>query len=205
MRTTVLNFDPNGVPNSTLLPDGSGNAFWNSGAGPAADSNGNIYALTANGPFDPSHGDYGDTFLKLSTEGSLAVSDYFTPFDQASDAANDTDPGSGGAIVLPDMVDANGKTRHLTVGAGKDSNIYLVDRDNMGKFIPSGTSNTNVYQELNNALPGGEWATAAYFDGFSLLRAGRRGPTPIQVHPSPTGHSPSHNDVDSVWVSGCYA
>src|SRR3984893_14097623 len=171
-QVRLLNFDPNGPPNSPLLPDGSGNAFWNSGAGPAADTNGNIYALTANGPFDttltngfPSRGDYGDTFLKVSSQGSLHVSDYFTPFDQAAAAAGDTDLGSGGAVVLPDMTDANGRTRHLAIGAGKDSNIYLVDRDNMGKYIPGATSNGNIYQELANALPGGEFATAAYFDG----------------------------------------
>jgi len=171
-QVSVLNCDPNGPRNNTFPSDGSGNAFWNSGAGPAADANGNIYALSANGPFDttlvngfPSGGDYGDTFLKLSPQGSLHVSDYFTPFDQAAAAAGDTDLGSGGAVVLPDMTDANGRTRHRAIGAGKDSNIYLVDRDNMGKFIPGTTSNTNIYQELAGALPGGEWATAAYFNG----------------------------------------
>ncbi len=169
-QVRVLNLDHNGVATSSFLPDGSGNAFWNSGAGPAADANGNIYDLTANGPFEtalnngfPSGGDYGDTFLKLSTLGSLVVSDYFTPFDQAAAAANDSDLGSGGALVLPDMVDNNGATRHLAIGAGKDQNIYLVDRDNMGKFNPG--SNSNIYQELQGALPNGEFATAAYFNG----------------------------------------
>jgi hypothetical protein len=171
-QVKVLNLDPNGTAFSSLLPDGSGNAFWNSGAGPAADISGNIYALTANGPFEttltggfPSGRDFGDTFLKLSTAGPLNVNDYFTPFDQAISAANDTDLASGGTIVLPDMVDANGQTRHLAIGAGKDTNIYLVDRDNMGRFIPGAISNTYIYQELVNALPGGEWATAAYFNG----------------------------------------
>jgi FG-GAP-like repeat len=168
-QVRVLNLDHNGVATSSFLPDGSGNAFWNSGAGPAADANGNIYDLTANGPFEtalnngfPSGGDYGDTFLKLSTLGSLVVSDYFTPFDQAAAAANDLDLGSGGALVLPDMVDNNGATRHLAIGAGKDQNIYLVDRDNMGKFNPG---SNNIYQELQGALPNGEFATAAYFNG----------------------------------------
>jgi FG-GAP-like repeat len=171
-QVEVLNLDPNGTAASTLLPDGSGNAFWNSGAGPAADSSGNIYDLTANGPFEttlvngfPSGGDYGDSFVKLSTSGPLRVVDYFTPFDQAFAAQQDIDLGSGGTLVLPDMVDANGLTRHLTIGAGKDSNIYLVDRDAMGKFRPGATSNSYVYQELANALPRGEWATAAYFNG----------------------------------------
>src|SRR5258707_12133126 len=62
------------------------------------------------------------------------------------------------------MSDANCRTRHIAIGAGKDSSIYLVDRDNMGKFIPGATSNTNIYQELAGALPGGEFGTAAYFN-----------------------------------------
>jgi hypothetical protein len=164
-QRTALNIDPNG--------SASGNSFWGSGAGPAADAAGNIYALSANGPFDttltgagfPNQGDYGDTFLKLSTNAGLRVSDYFTPFDQAKDAAQDIDLASGGAVVLPDMVDAGGATRRLAIGAGKDTNIYLVNRDNMGRFIPGATSNSNIYQELAGALPGGEFATAAYFNG----------------------------------------
>jgi hypothetical protein len=160
-QTTVLNVNPNGPA--------SGNSFWGSGAGPAADSNANIYALTANGPFDtslnsgfPSKGDYGDTFLKLSTQAGLQVVDYFTPFNQAEEAAGDVDLGSGGTIVLPDMIDGNGVTRHLAIGAGKDTNIYLVDRDNMGKFHVSAN---NIYQELPGALPRGVWSTSAYFNG----------------------------------------
>ena len=50
---------------------------------------------------------------------------------------------------------------HLVVGAGKDGNIYVVDRDNMGKWNPN--NNNNVYQELSGALPGGAWSMPAYF------------------------------------------
>jgi len=48
---------------------------------------------------------------------------------------------------------------------GKDSNIYLVDRDNMGKYIPGTTSNANIYQEVFTVLPGGLYSTPAYFNG----------------------------------------
>ena len=58
--------------------------------------------------------------------------------------------------------DTTGKTWQLAVGAGKDSNLYVVDRTNMGKF--SSTSN-NIYQELAGALPGGIWAMPAAFNG----------------------------------------
>ncbi len=161
-QTNVLNFTPNGSQGS----------IWMSGAGPATDSEGNIYFLAANGTFDstlntngfPSQGDFGNAFIKVSTTNyQLAVADYFAGYTNAYENANDLDLGSGGALVLPDMVDAQGETRHLAVGAGKDQNIYLVDRDNMGKFNPA--SNDAIYQELGDALPGGIWSMPAYFNG----------------------------------------
>jgi hypothetical protein len=161
-QTSVLNITPNG---------GEG-AIWMSGAGLAADAASNIYFLAGNGTFDttlttdgfPNQGDYGNAFMKLSTIGNqLAVADYFTMSNTVSESAADTDLGSGGALVLPDMIDALGHTRQLAVGAGKDSNIYLVDRANMGKFNP--TNDNAIYQELDGVLPGGVWAMPAYFNG----------------------------------------
>jgi hypothetical protein len=159
------------VQNSVLnvIPNGSDGAIWMAGAGPAADSLGNIYFLDANGTFDtnttngfPSSGDYGNAFIRLSPSGGLHVFDYFTMSNTGSESSGDVDLGSGGALVLPDMVDVNGITRQLAVGAGKDSNIYLVDRDNMGKYNPT-ANNANAYQTLAGALPSGEYAMPAYF------------------------------------------
>ena len=153
-----------------VTPNGNEGAFWMSGAGPAADSNGNIYALDANGSFDstlnaqgfPNQGDFGNAFLKISTTNNqLAVDDYFEMSNQASENSTDTDLGSGGALLLPDLNDASGNTHHLAVGAGKDSNIYVVDRDSMGKF----NANTdNIYQEIDGILSGGMWSMPAYFN-----------------------------------------
>ena len=100
--------------------------------------------------------------MKLSTLVGLQVADYFATFDTVSQSGADRDLGSGGALVLPDMVDATSNTRHLAVGAGKDGNIYIVDRDSMSKFNTAG--NAQVYQELAGALPGGEFAMPAYFN-----------------------------------------
>jgi hypothetical protein len=170
-QSTVLNVNPNGPRNSTFLPDGSGSAFWNSGAAPAADAQGFIYAISGNGPFDtrlvngfPQSQDYGDTFLKLKTIGGLGVADYFTPFDQASDAAGDRDLGSGGAVLV-DLALAPKRVLHLAVGAGKDGNIYIVNRNNLGKINLAGGGNSNIYQEIPNGLPGGEFGMAAYANG----------------------------------------
>jgi len=155
-----------------VTPNGAEGAIWGAGAGLAADSSGYIYFLDANGTFDttlnsqgfPSSGDYGNAFIKLSAAGNqLTVADYFTMYNTTDESNADVDLGSGGALVLPDMTDANGQVRHLAIGAGKDANIYLVDRDNMGKFNPH--NDKAIYQELHGALPGGIWSMPAYYNG----------------------------------------
>jgi hypothetical protein len=78
-----------------------------------------------------------------------------------SESGIDADLGSGGPMVLPDLNFGTGGILNLAVGAGKDGNIYVVNRNNMGKFSP--TAN-NVYQELPGALPIGVWGVPAYFN-----------------------------------------
>jgi hypothetical protein len=168
-QTNVLNITPNG----------SEGAIWMSGEGLAADNSGNIYFLDGNGTFDtalnakgfPSRGDYGNAFLKLSTAGgALAVADYFDMYGTVQESRRDLDLGSGGALVLPDMRDTSGKTRHLAVGAGKDNIIYIVDRDDMGKFNPSHDA---IYEEIPSTGEeqskglggsGGVYSAPAYFN-----------------------------------------
>ena len=149
----------------------SGPSIWMSGGGLAADSANNIYLLAANGAFDttldangfPRYGDYGNSFLKISTAGGgLAVADYFAPSNEVAESAADEDLGSGGAMLLPDVTDSGGVVRHLAVGAGKDRNLYVVNRDDMGKFSASGNAD---WQELDGVLSGGIWSTPAYFNG----------------------------------------
>jgi hypothetical protein len=161
-QTSVLNITPNGTRA----------AIWMAGAGLAADPTGNIYFLAGNGTFDdtlnssgfPENGDYGNGFIKLSTTGNqLAVADYFNMFNTDSESGADTDLGSGGAMVLPDLQDTAQNTWHLAVGAGKDTNMYIVNRDMMGKFNVQNDS--AIYQQLSGVLPGGVWAMPAYFNG----------------------------------------
>jgi len=160
-QTSILN----------LTPNGSEGAIWMAGDGLAGDSSGNIYFLDANGTLDakdtvtgfPVNGDYGNAMMKLSTTGNtLAVDDFFETYDSINESNADTDLGSGGSLLLPDMVDAKGVVRHLMVGAGKDKNIFVADRDNMGKY--NSANNDALYQELTNALPGGAWSMPAYFN-----------------------------------------
>jgi hypothetical protein len=85
-------------------------------------------------------------------------------FNSVAESNADEDLGSGGVLLLPDVTDSTGNVRHLGAGAGKDRNVYLFDRDNMGKFNPAG--NTNIYQQLPTALGGNEFASPAWFNGF---------------------------------------
>jgi len=158
-QTSVLNVTPNG----------SRGGLWMAGAGPAADPQGNFYVLDGNGTFDttltaggfPNRGDFGNAFIKISTTGGLSVADYFATFDTVQASNADTDLGSGGAMVLPDLIDGTGQTRHLAVGAGKDSHIYVVDRDSMGKWNASSNQN---YQDISGALGGSVFSMPAYFN-----------------------------------------
>ncbi len=169
----IIGYDQNTLSQVAVLnvtPNGNDGSFWMSGAAPAADANGNIFALDANGIFDttlnaqgfPSQGDFGNAFLKIATTNKqLTVTDYFEMFNQSAENSVDADLGSGGALVLPDLTDSSGQTRHLAVGAGKDTNLYVVDRDSMGKFNPGAN---NIYQEIQGIFPNGVYSMPAFFN-----------------------------------------
>ncbi len=153
-----------------MVPNGNEGGIWMAGAAPGADASGNVYFIIGNGDFGtsldsngfPANKNCGNCFAKISSTMPLALQDYFTPLNTVSESNADTDFGSGGPLLLPDIVDSNGQTRHLAVGAGKDSIIYVVDRDNMGKF---NSSKDNIYQQISGALSGGVWSKPSYFNG----------------------------------------
>ncbi|MGC2331927.1 MAG: hypothetical protein WA581_10770 [Candidatus Acidiferrales bacterium] len=162
-----------------VTPNGSAGGVWMSGGGMAADSSGNIFLLDGNGTFDPEldaagmpvKGDFGNAFLKLSAKGNtLRVADYFAAHDTVLNSNQDRDLGSGGLLLLPDLKDDRGNTRHLAIGAGKadfatgKTVIYVVNRDAMGKFNPH--SDRAIYQKIANGLGGtdGVFALPAYFN-----------------------------------------
>jgi hypothetical protein len=153
-----------------LTPNGSDGGIWMSGTAPAADALGNIYFILGNGTFDtmlsagfPSRGDCGNCFVKLSPSLPLMLLDYFTPSNTVMLSDSDLDLGSGGPLLLPDLMDGSGTTKHLAVASGKNNpSIYVLDRDNMGKFNASGDT---IYQEITGELAsGGEFAKPSYFN-----------------------------------------
>lgn len=169
-QQAVLDLTANGTTQG-----GREGGIWNAGSGPSADASGFIYFLIGNGTFDttldsqgfPNTGDFGNSFVKLSLSGStISVVDYFAMDnpdggDAESESSSDTDLGSGGAMLLPDLQDSSGNTVHLGVGAGKDAHLYIVSRDDMGKFV---ANDANIYQEVTGAI-GGVFSAPAYFNG----------------------------------------
>ena len=135
------------------------------GDGIATDSTGNLYFITGDGTFDVNTGgkDYGDTFVKLSTTGT--VLDYFTPSDQAALDSGNLDLGSGGVLLLPTQ---SGPYPDEMVSAGKNGTVYLVNRDNMGHYNASKDADI---QSLTNIFPntigdeGGNFSSPVYFNG----------------------------------------
>jgi hypothetical protein len=163
----VMAYDPQTLAQKAVLnvnPDGSEGGIWLSDTGPAVDSEGNLYVPTGNGTFDATSGgrDYGDSVLKLDGK-SLAVRDYFTPFDQESILAGDSDVGSSGPTLLPDQP---GPHRHLLLQPTKHSILYVIDRDQMGKFHAESDA---IPQRIR--MTGEGFGAMAYWNGHAYFAA----------------------------------
>jgi IPT/TIG domain len=151
-----------------LTPNQRGGGMWMGGGGPAADSSGNIYTITGNGfstTSGPTSADYPNSFLQLSPSNPLTVADFFAPDNTINEDNGDVDFGSAAPLLLPDLADNCGTTHHLAVGAGKDGNMYVVNRDNMGHYS---SANNNIYQQIqvsNNE----NFSTPIYFNNTVYL------------------------------------
>src|SRR5437870_8281094 len=145
-------------------------SIWQSGAGLTADSAGNIYAETGEGGFDADMGgqDFGSSVLKLTqTPNGLPLTDYFTPYNQATLSQMDLDLSSAGVLVLPDQPGAH---PHLEVATGKQGILYLLDRDNMGHYNPAG--DTQIVQEVSPGAGGEVNGVPVYWNGELYVYGG---------------------------------
>ena len=146
-RVCVFNVTPNGTEGS----------IWQAGMGMASDAAGNIYAMSGNGTFDADTGgtDYGNSMLKLRpTLGTLAVVDYFTPYNQAMLNVHDTDLGASGPLLVP------GTT--LILGGGKNGWLYVTHRDALG-HIHAG-ADSQIAQTFQ-MTPGNIHGAPVYWNG----------------------------------------
>jgi hypothetical protein len=200
----VLSYDPTSLSQLNVFntsPDWGLTSIWQSGVGLAADSNGDVYAETAecgaHGYDVPTGGQsYCNSILKLSP--NLTLLDYFTPWNVAFLDANDFDLSSTGVVVLPDQT---GPYPHELLASGKQGIVYVINRDALGMYSP----NDAVIQEVP-LVPGSTksimfgspayWNNTVYFapDGAPLmalpLSGGMLG-TPINSGKYAGSHSPS--------------
>ena len=146
-------------------PNGGLGGIWQSGQGLAVDASGNLYFATGNGSFDEAKNNYGDSYLKMSTNaGVLSVADYFTPYNQDYLNQIDADLGVGGVMLIPDS--------NLLIGGGKEGRLYLMQRDNMGKYNPTKTGATDDSQ-----IRQWFWGYNAHLHGTPIYWQGPQGRT----------------------------
>jgi len=127
MSYSLPNLVQTGIFVTTPSSKGMG-GIWQSGNGPAADDQGNVYFMTGNGHFLPTNipPDLPNAFVKLANlNGTLQLADWYTPPSRDALAACDLDLGTSG----PSVVQGAGKV----LGVGKSGILYVLDKENMGK------------------------------------------------------------------------
>jgi uncharacterized protein (TIGR03437 family) len=168
----------------------SGASFWNGGAGPAADAQGNIFVVSANGDFEGavSLAQYDESVLRIVPAPALSAADQFTPFNKVLLDQEDLDLGSSGVLVLPDEA---GSSAHPNVlfTSGKEGTMYLLDREALGG-VQFG-SDSGALASL--PIPGthSTFGSAAYFDGFIYLAPSKSPMMAFPVGGASLGSMPS--------------
>ena len=141
-------------------PNGYAGGMWESGMGMAADAQGSLYVVTGNGTVGDSGAptsltNRAESALKLTPSGStLQVASYFTPTNFQALNDSDLDYGTMGSLLIPNS------TYFLT--GGKDGNLYLLNKDNMGGW---GSSSNQVQQVFPLSSSANMHCQAAYYKG----------------------------------------
>jgi hypothetical protein len=170
-------------------PDGDGGSVWQSGRGPAADGEGNVYVVTGNGDYNGVR-NFAQSFLKLSGAAPVRVG-AFTPADWKSLSDNDADLAAGPALI---------PGTHRLIGADKAGNLYLLDGEAMDG---SGTAPAGAFQVIpastgpifNFALWGRAQTSYVYTQGSSdMLRcyavtSQGLNPSPVSMASEPMRYS----------------
>ncbi len=144
-----------------------GGGFWASGGASAIDdTNGNVYLMSGTdyddqwiqAPPNYSQVGYNDSFLNLNPT-TLDVQSSFTPSDNYALSASDIDLGSGSNVLVP----GNSTYPLVTIGGGKDGNVFVLNPLDMGGF----TSTNNVIQTVQICTNGNDniFSTPVYWNG----------------------------------------
>ena len=134
----------------TVEPGKTLASIWQKGAGLSSDSQGNIYGESGEGPY-VAGSNLSSSVQKLTQTGTtLALADWFTPYNQDYLSENDLDLNDG-VLILPDQP---GPYPHELITGGKEGTIYVLNRDNMGQYCSTCTAgDTQIVQELPQVAP----------------------------------------------------
>lgn len=206
-------FQLSGVLNAT--PNGGLGGIWQGAGKLAFEPDGSaFYFVTGNGPSVhpnptinaagfPSDADYYESLVKVVADPTtsptnqnpngwgMKVADYFIPYNQVALDNADRDFGSGGVLVLPPSAGIPGHPNLLVV-SGKEGKIYLIDRNNLGKYNPTGDNVLNAVPNGsgNNTPPvqiGGSLSTPAYYNGLIYWTGGYSSSAEaLQINPNGT-------------------
>ena len=171
----ILAYDKTSLAQEAIFndtPDGAGGGYWSSGGAPAIDdATGYVYLMSGvdelvagdPGTGDPVTNGYNDSIFQLDPT-NLTISSYFTPSDNFTLAEWDADLGSGSNILVPSTA-----SLPVTLGGGKDGNVFVVNRNDMGGYNPGGTN--SVVQQLQMCTDGYNniFSTPAYWIGTGAL------------------------------------
>src|SRR6266700_2746794 len=151
-------------------PNGFLGGIWEAGTGLSGDHSGHLYFVSGNGSFDLATGglDAGNSLVEMEpANGTLAVVDYFSPFNQSCLNRHDQELGSSGLLLL--------RQRGEVLFTGKEGRIYVNALGRLGGYrsIPNPcgpdqrrTDVDQVVQELPpNTVNGGVWGSPSYWSG----------------------------------------
>jgi hypothetical protein len=137
MAYDAATLEQKAVLNTT--PDGWAGGFWQAGAAPVFDDDGNLFLATGNGDYDGAK-NLGQTVLKLA-KNTLKPLDHFAPSNFGDLNIEDWDLGSAGPTWLPG-------TSQIVLG-GKEGKLYLLDMNNLGELATGDTQIPQSFQVVD--------------------------------------------------------
>ena len=144
----ILGYDASSLKQVSVFnttPNGMEGSFWQAGHGIAADDQGNLYAIAANGDYD-GVSNWGESFMKLTTQNGMSVTDWFTPYNWANMNQYDAEVGNAGPILVPGT--------DLLIGGGKLGYVYLLNRSQMGHETNGDTGAVQSFQVVSFGMFG---------------------------------------------------
>jgi hypothetical protein len=129
----------------------------------------------------------------------MQIADYFTPYNQASLSQADSDFGVSSNLILPDQT---GPYPHLLITSDKTSEVYVINRDNMGKY----SSTTNYVVQTFYGSSARLKQNFVFFDNTLYVSADNSPMNAFAFNPTTEQFqtTPSSSTAASFNCTGCY-